>query len=260
MVRALLILSALTLGAAHAQADLVTFETTPLGLTPRDNASLGRAYSITGGTVRFFFDTNGNNEFDPDTDVLPVFEARGDADGDPQGFHSSKNGGSDRPAGGNLGGWFIRQPDGIGPTSNGTLPGPFLIDYNVTRTIDGLSGEIWDIDSAAPNATEQWLVEVLDRSGNVVDHRLSPIGLNQNDPASLDSLPWTFMFSDLTSKSLEVDKVRLTFVGTKPIGIGLSFNNFSAFEAVPEPSSVALLGLGLGGLVLARWRGRLRGK
>lgn len=227
----------LCVGGGPARADLITFETTPTGATPVDNAPLAAPYAVNGGTVRFFFDTNGNNVHDSG-DVNPRFEARGNADPDPQGFQSTKNGGQDRPAGGSLGAWFLRQPDGIG-----ALPGPFIIDYDVAQPIDALSGEIWDIDST-PQATERWRVDVLDSAGSVVATQLSPLGILQTDPASLDSLPWTFMFTGLTQLSLDVDKVRLTFVGTKRDGIGLSFNNYSAFEAVPEPGSLALIAVG----------------
>ena len=117
------------------------------------------------------------------------------------------------------------------------------------QVIDALSGEIWDIDSGG--GTEQWRVDVLDSAGNVIATQLSPLGLLQNDPNSLDSLPWVFSFSGLTALSTDVDKVRLTFVGSKTDGIGLSFNNFDAFNAassaaaIPEPGSVAALILGL---------------
>jgi hypothetical protein len=251
MLRVCSLALAAFLGAESAHAGLmIGFENTPGGNTPTDNASLDTPYAIDGGTVRFFFDVNGNNVYDAG-DVDPSFEARGNADAGPQGFVSTKNGGQDLPAGGDLGNWFIRQPDGIG-----VLPGPFLIDYDVSQTIDSLSGEIWDIDSASAQNTEQWLVEVLDSAGSVVASKLSPLGLLQSDPSSLDSLPWTFTFTGLSLLSTDVDKVRMTFVGGKTDGIGLSFNNFSPFTAVPEPSSLALggTGLALAGLAYLRRR------
>jgi hypothetical protein len=251
MVRPLLAAVAVCLSTAAARADLITFETRPAGTTPVDNTNLGNPYNVTGGTVRFFFDVNGNNSFDSGVDVLPVFEARGNADADPQGFVSTKTGGQDNPAAGNLGNWFVRQPQGIGP-----LPGAFVIDYDVTQVIDALSGEIWDIDSAA-NGTERWQVDVLDDLGNVIATQLSPVGLNVNDPNSLDSLPWVFSFSGLAALSDKVDKVRLTFVGTKTDGIGLSFNNYDAFDAaapaaVPGPAALTALAIGLAGLIVGR--------
>lgn len=256
MFRNVVVGATLALAATSAHGSLVTFETTPTGGTPVDNANLTTPYNVTGGTVSFFFDANANNILDAG-DVAPKFEARGDSDSDPQGFASNKNGGFDHPATTGMGNWFLRQPDGIG-----VLPGPFIIDYNVSQTIDALSGQIWDID-ATPLFNEQWRVDVLDSHGAVVATELSPVGILQSDPSSLDSLPWAFSFSGLAARSSDVDKVRLTFIGTKTDGIGLTFDNFNAFEAAPtaapEPGSAMLFGMGLGALALAaRSRSRRR--
>ena len=51
-----------------------------------------------------------------------------------------------------------------------------------------------------------------------------------------------FSFSGLPSG---VDKVRITFIGTKTSGLGLAFNNFSPdTAAVLEPTTMALAILG----------------
>src|SRR5712691_3509382 len=67
----------LALLACHAKADIVTFESTPTGAAPVDDSILSTPYNITGGSVRFFFDTNGNNKYDAGTDVNPLFEQAG---------------------------------------------------------------------------------------------------------------------------------------------------------------------------------------
>lgn len=223
-----------------ASAQLIDFETTPTGALPADDALLATPYPIAGpGGVRFFFDTNLNNVFDPGTDGLPVLEATGDDALD--GFVNNTLLQGDVPDAAYaslLGDFFLR------PQQPGAVPAPFIIDYNTTLSISALSGEIWDIDGGL--GTEQWQVDVLDSAFNVLASQTSPLGSGP----SLDSLPWIFAFSGLPAG---VDKVRLTFIGTKTDGVGLAFNNFSPF-AVPEPGTALLLGLGL--IVLAGSRRR----
>lgn len=242
-------------GVAHANV-MIDFETRPNGGLPVDDAVLHAPYAIDGGgTVRFFFDRpdrNGtyNNTFDPGHDVLPVFEQVG-TDGE-DGFVASRAGAGvhDRAPMGSgfnpqLGTFFLRQPDAIGG-----VPGPFIIAYDTAQVIREFSGEIWDID-AAPNAGfEQWKVDVLNASGDVLATRISPRGegLLGTGPGSLDSLPWLFGFHNLPDG---VATIRISFSrhpNAKKDGIGLAFNNFSPTFAVPnsvaapEPSSLALLG------------------
>jgi hypothetical protein len=230
-----------------AVAAVIDFESTPSAAIPSDNLVLSTPYAITGGgTVQFYFDVNSNNAYDPGIDDNPVFEQAGQDGSD--AFNSTVTGINDTAAPGftaQLGNFFLRHPSPF------SLPPPFLIDYNTAQTITGLSGEIWDIDSGAGGNTEQWLVDVLDGSNNLLASQLSPL----DNSSALDSLPWTFAFTGLP---LGVDKVRLTFVGTKTTGIGLAFNNFSptTAEAVPEPSSVMLMGLAGTGLITAIRRRR----
>jgi hypothetical protein len=215
-----------------AGAALIDFETDPAGGTPVDNAALTTPYNLAGGgTVRFFFDANGNNSYDPGTDADPLFEAAGPDSA--EGFVNSTLGGiADTANGGlgpQLGNFFLRN---VVP---GAIPDPLIIDYNTPQTISALSGEIWDIDGQN-QATEQWRVEVLDASNNLLASQLSPLGNTQ----ALDGLPWVLSFSGLPTG---VDKLRITWMGTKLSGVGLAFNNFNP-TAVPEPGSVVLLGLG----------------
>ena len=165
-----------------------------------------------------------------------MFEAAGTDSA--EGFSNGTLGGIPDVANGGLGpqlgNFFLRY---VVP---GAIPEPFIIDYNTPQTITALSGEIWDIDGAS-QATERWLVEVLDASNNLLASQLSPLG---NSPA-LDGLPWVLSFTGLPTG---VDNLRITFVGTKLSGVGLAFNNFNT-TAVPEPGSVMLLGLGAIALV-----------
>lgn len=232
-------LLACTFAPALASAQLITFETTPGGITPIDNAPLMTPYALTGGgNVRFFFDMNSDNNLDAG-DLPAHFETIG-ADG-ADAFTNSVMGTSDvatPPHVAQLGSWFLRRGN------PGGVPIVFIIDYNTLQTITGLSGEIWDIDGAPLNS-EQWNVDILDAAGTPLVPTLpSPLGNNQ----ILDGKPWTFSFSGLP---LGVDKVRLTFIGSKTMGIGLAFNNFSpTFPYVPEPSSLALAAICAGGACL----------
>jgi hypothetical protein len=218
-------------GATRAPAGTITFETTPSGGTPVDDALLTDPYTYSGGSVRFFFDANANNRYDAGVDVFPNFEHIGD-DGT-NGFDSNTVGVPDTARSGyaaQLGAWFVRPP------ATG-LPGPFIAAYSSATPIRSLSGEIWDIDARNGGNTEQWRVDVLSGTGTELASTLSPLG-DDNGPSSLDSLPWTFAFTGLPDG---VADVRLTFVGSKPGAVGLAFNNFSPDVALPEPSSLGLL-------------------
>jgi hypothetical protein len=235
---------ALFFSATRTPAGTITFEATPSGGTPVDDAQLAVPYTYNGGSVRFFFDANGNNRYDAGTDVLPVFEHIGD-DGT-NGFDSNTTGIPDTARPGyeaQLGTWFLRPPVP-------QLPGPFIAAYTSATPIRALSGEIWDIDGR-DGKTEQWQVDVLSNAGAVLASTLSP-SFGDASASSLDSLPWTFRFENLPDG---VASVRLTFIGTKN-GAGLAFNNFSPDVALPEPSSIGALAA-MTSLGLLRRRRRL---
>lgn len=209
---------------------LIDFETAPAGGAPADDSFLSAPYNLTGGgTVAFYFDVNNNFIFDPGTDQRPVFEAYG-AEAN-NGFANGITGIDDTANGGFaslLGSYFLRQ------LQPGTPPPQFIVDYNTSTPIAGLHGEIWDIDGA-PGNTEAWQVDVLDAANSVLTSQVSPLG----NSTALDGLPWTFSFSGLPAG---VDKLKITFIGSKTTGLGLAFNNFDPFNPVPEPGGVVMIG------------------
>ncbi len=240
---------------AHG-VDLFDFETTPGGPVPVDNAFNSGAYNLTGGgTVRFFFDNNGNSNYDAG-DERPVFEQVGSDT--QEGYQSTQGAGPgnwDRARTGyesQLGNFFLRESAAL------TIPGPFYIRYNTTQTITAFSGEIWDIDGNSASATEQWRVEALNASGQVLASMDSPLGSNVG-PGSLDSLPWVFGFTNLPAGFTQA---RLTFIGNKTTGIGLALNNFSPTSSlappVPEPSSIVLTGIAFAVAAGCHYRKRRR--
>jgi len=220
---------------APASAALIDFETDPTSAPTVDDYVLNSPYPIVGGSVSMYFDNNTNFTFDAGDDY-PILEQIG-TDGT-DAYTSTVGGGSDLPTlatASQLGNFFMRH------VSPGPPPGNLVIDYNTVAPIPSLSGEIWDIDGAS-QATERWRVDVLDASNSILATQFSPVG----NTLAGDSLPWTFVFTGLPAG---VDKVLIRFVGTKTNSIGLAFNNFSPVEAVPEPGSVVLIGLGAIALV-----------
>ena len=233
------------LSATHTSAAVIDFETTPAGGIPVDDTPLATPYNIAGGgTVSFFFDANGNNTFDSGVDILPVFEAYGPDVLD--GFANATTLMNDTANGGlagQLGSFFLRQ------FQPGTPPPPFIVDYNTVLTITALQGEIWDIDGA-PTNTEQWRVEVLDGANSILTSQISPLG----NSLAMDGLPWVFSFTGLPAG---VDKLRITFIGSKTNGLGLAFNNFDP-TSVPEPGAISLAAISVAAAMTVRRRSRSR--
>jgi hypothetical protein len=216
-----------------SNATMIDFETVP-GETPADQlaittqfvASTGVAFSLSDGDTPFLEQTGGadaGNGFENDQlGGMPDVEVPANA--------------------GELGNFYLR----IGTTDLSSAPVPELIIDFANPAITA-SGQIWDIDGNN-DGTEQWELTALDANDVVLQTILSPLGMTTG-PASRDGKPWNWAFN---LSSADIDEIRIEFVGSKAINIGLAFDNF-AFTVVPVPAAAWLFGSALG--VLA-WRRR----
>ncbi len=238
------------LSVTTAQAATVTFETLTDGsTTPTDDLMLGLmdAYTSDGISVTFGFDTTSDGK----TDTSALFE---DAAGEPSetgvGFLGSEGiDTADVGFAAQLGDFFLRQPGTFGSSSFGT----FIIDYTYDSSsflVTAASGEIWDIDGSGVSTpstsdTEEFTVTAVDLLGGT--HVLvSPLGTLTSGSAPLDGRPWVFGFSNISDG---IDRIEITFTGSKTSGVGLAFNNFSPdTNLVPSPAAAGL-GLSLLGLL-----------
>ncbi|HVT27215.1 MAG TPA: hypothetical protein VHE81_04285 [Lacipirellulaceae bacterium] len=224
-------------------ASIIDFETTPASLTPVDDAPLSSLtpYLFPGLQVSFGIDSDSNGSVDTDA----VFEHAGLNPGEPPNAGFSGSSGTDTADPGftaQLGNWFLRSPVG------GSDFGLFVITYSGSTTITAASGEIWDIDGTMtpggqPGNTEEYTVRAYDAANNLLATQVSPLGILSTPFAPLDGEPWTFSFSGL---SAGIAKITVDFTGTKPMGIGLAFNNFNPTgAAVPEPAGLLTLAIGM---------------
>ena len=221
--------SAVLLGPAQqSTAQIIDFETTPSGASATDNAllELNDAYTVGDVSVTFGFDNDG----DGITETRAKFEQTGPSDPE-RGFEgcpvsSFVDDTADPGFETQLGGFFLRQPSPL------SAFGKFVIDYSGAGVVDAASGEIWDIDGSSIGV-EEYRVEAFDGDGTLLGSINSPIGNPGGSCENpLDGQPWVFQFSGLTEG---IDRIEITFIGTKTSGVGLAFNNFDATgEAVPE--------------------------
>jgi hypothetical protein len=222
---------------------IIDFETAPGGGSPTDDGQILGPYTDSGVQITFGFDEDNNGS----VETPATFERAGTFQGENPniGFVGSDDGittvpdTADTGFGGQLGNWFLRG------STFGTPFGRFVIQYSSSFPVTAAGGEIWDIDGQIPlgSFTERYKVEAFDSANNSLAVQYSPVGSLTSTIAPLDGRPWVFSFSGLS----DIDRIDITFVGTKPEGIGLAFNNFYPTTApVPEPSALsisAMLGL-----------------
>lgn len=242
------VLAALSLTAGPTSAQSITFETTPAGIAPVDDAALpmGTPYTFPGLSINFGFDSDSNGTVDTDA----VFEQVAGPQSEPNIGFVGSNGFDIPDAGyfGQLGTWFLRS------STSGSNFGKLVIKYTTALTVTSASGEIWDIDGEPPD-TEQYRVQAFDSSNVLLGTIDSPVGTLPTLTAPLDGQPWQFVFSGLSGS---IDHIEISFTGTKTGGIGLAFNNFYP-TTVPEPGMGALL-LGAWPLISRRVRLRRSGR
>lgn len=247
LIRFLSICMLLAAVGGETAGAVIDFETTPLGVSPVDDASLpfAPAYNVAGVQLTFGFDLDSNGTVESNA----VFEHAGLNPGEPPNAGFSGSSGTDTADPGfaaQLGNWFLR-----GPVSGANF-GKFVIQYSSSTPVMAASGEIWDIDgNQQTGVTEEYTVEAFDSGSILLATIVSPLGMLDTPTAPLDGRPWVFAFSGLTAG---IDHIVITFTGTKPMGIGLAFNNFNPIAA-PEPASAALT---CWGVLAARLRRRTR--
>lgn len=215
-IRALFALASLP-AMAHAQAS-IDFESVPGG-TPADQLAISTQYAADYG-VSFSLEGGGT----------PFLERSGSGDLG-HGFYNWDFASYDVESAGHtgeLGSYFLR----FGTTTFSPTPGPVLvIDYAVP--VSGASGEIWDIDAATggTNGYEAWTISARDASDAVIDTVVSPNGIDENLPTSLNGKPWTWSF---THASADIHSITIQFSGTASV-VGLAFDNFTPSVPVMVP-------------------------
>lgn len=231
-----------------SSAAVIDFETIPGG-SPSDQLSITDQYLTDFGVTFSLEDVNGT----PLDDTLKL-EKTGSGDAG-HGFWNAANSSYDIEATGHegeLGDYFLR----FGTVTFARTPGPVLVVTYATP-VGAASAQIWDIDAAPNNADgfEAWTVSARDNMGSVIDTIVSPNGIDESSPTSLNAKPWTWSFSHASN---DISSITIAFSGTSSI-VGLAFDNFSpASSVVPLPAAAPLFGGALLGLLRFRRRTRRR--
>lgn len=225
-----------------AAGGLITFESTPTGGTPVDNAAFSGAFVDGGTMVTFGIDSDA--DFIIDKDVF--YEERGINPLDSYGSNDTDDvfrGKFDEDYSGTGGNFFLRPgASNANPDFSALNPGEFFQITYLGLLPTSASGSLWDVD-----ASEENVVKAYDSGQNL----LATVTLTAADGG--DSLPAVFSFANLSSS---IGYIRIEN-NTGPLGFD-NFNATQANQAVPEPSSFALLGTGLLGMCGVGWNRKRR--
>ncbi len=222
-MRFLTFVGAAALLSAQAGAQIINFERTQSGAVPTDDANLtiNTPFIVNGPIVPVEVRIGVDKNLDGVRDTALKFERFGpDANDAFNNFLLGAKDTADLDFSQQLGAWMVRSAGSVAEY-------PIFIDYSAPVT--GVSGEIWDIEGRGDSEEyEQWLVEALDSSGNVLASALSPAGID--DLLPLDGEPWVFSLA-----ADNIIRVRITFVGDAEFA-GFVFNNLNATAAVEGPT------------------------
>jgi len=210
----------------------IDFETTSTGFTPTDDAKLTGTYIQDMTVVAFGFDVDAGDGV-IQIDSLAVFEDRIPPDWEPTETLSAYSSGSgpflkdpDFTATGEGGTWMIRRPKVIDITFQ-----PFVIEFSGVLP-NGVSGEVWDLDARPFSGAdaEEYTVTALDSLDQVIATIVSPLGISETSPGTLDGRPWHWSFVALPAPIKKV-----TIHQTQAPKKGFAFDNFAI---VADPTGI----------------------
>ena len=91
---------------------------------------------------------------------------------------------------------------------------------------NSVSGQLWDLDNA-----EQYKVEALDESGEVIQTFTTPVIPNGEGSRTFSGLPQTFFFNTVARP---IKTLRFSGFKAKGGNGGFAFDNFSAKHVCPK--------------------------
>ena len=234
--------AAISLGTAqNAQAaSLINFEALGDGSQAVDDMEISDQFSSKFGVT---FGIDNNFDGTADEGLFPRLERIGKdgTDGFVNGTVGKKDVASTEEEAKRLGQYFLRTA-GLGGDG-----GALLISYD--KATSGASGELWDIDgNGNGRRTEQWAIQALDNTGQILETILTPIGTNNKINQKGGELDGKAFLWEFDREEEDIHAIRFEFKGNSdPSKVGLAFDNFSArtnsskfskAQSVPEPASI----------------------